>query len=995
VATSTCVNENVLGVTTYHVTLGYAMQPNTWYEVQVIPSKNPAVTPVSSLVQVLAVSDYNSNNIVYDSNMAFAFIDVLAPLGSTGTLGVVCNSTSSQATVPASIYSYDIYLTPSVSSTTGGNFTLYIYYDSTDAGMATGTTNIDFSFMGLCQSAAPASGSAAVLLFCSISSDLSTITFAMSSVTAGQAIRISTSISNPAYYSVRGIRAYWSEFISGRVLENGFQNNALTVSKINVNTVSPRILLFWGIDSTYTDGQITTALPLFKAESASPNVMPYNSFNIGFSFSQTSPITGQYVVYITMGATGVAEGTIAHNLPAYTGKTVYCSYDTTNKQIVCKNVGAFINTAYRYFVSGKAYFDSSTATPISTFGAVSITPIVYSSAGVQILSPQLYVALAGQSTSVEVSKEFLDTGGYHSTGSYKIGNAQVVSYYDDQTLSSTANAAQGFLQGSNSSVGIIPDLGVTQQLVFLLKTSTTDISAGGNPATDFTIQLLFNSYVIGFETTGAGRGLDFVGYLTGSTAWSISGSPCYYQTVVCEKYNNDTPTYNTKTLQSANIGINWYGQYNFKCGTSYSPTPSPACSSNCAAECNMFTGYSLSDTGSSVMAMRQVMLPSGYHSPLYADQNLLDFLFVFKQGSSIISYCLVNGYTMTGARMQNIKAAYVNYYDSYNNPYPYNKGVRVPMMVRIGGGVLPAESNGATAMGIFFDDNVDAKTFYQDTGNSWAVGCSTGTCNYYPNAGLSNTRADKWLLNRQVIVYNLPPIQNEFNILVPVTPDITNRNPPKYLTIAFFSQNYTVGTTSGLLQTLSVYRLFGPVVSGSVTGGLTAINGLARISSTSINMEMSSTSYSTSGGFGVALNTSNMYSSPTNNTFTYSNSDGANSFGSSFGAGYTITCFYYNIFASATLSWSSPPANTATTCTLFGYVYNELQSPGSNAYKNGKWMYVAYCPIDSTFNINSAAANIDFLNPQYPLVFTNGYALNSVLTIAWSDQVGNLRAYRQ
>lgn len=106
------------------------------------------------------------------------------------------------------------------------------------------------------------------------------------------------------------------------------------------------------------------------------------------------------------------------------------------------------------------------------------------------------------------------------------------------------------------------------------------------------------------------------------------------------------------------------------------------------------------------MAMRQVVLPTGYHSPLYADQNLLDFLFIFKHGAATVSYCLINAFTLTGARMQNIKAAYVNYYDSTAGPY--NKGVRIPMMLRIGGGVLPEESNGATAIGVFFDDNIDA-----------------------------------------------------------------------------------------------------------------------------------------------------------------------------------------------------------------------------------------------------------------------------------------------
>jgi len=57
---------------------------------------------------------------------------------------------------------------------------------------------------------------------------------------------------------------------------------------------------------------------------------------------------------------------------------------------------------------------------------------------------------------------------------------------------------------------------------------------------------------------------------------------------------------------------------------------------------------------------------------------------------------------------------------------------------------------------------------------------------------------------------------------------MTNRNPPKILTIAFFTQNYTIGDTTGLLQTQSVYRLFGPVVTGGITGAITSINGLIR-----------------------------------------------------------------------------------------------------------------------------------------------------------------------
>jgi len=227
-------------------------------------------------------------------------------------------------------------------------------------------------------------------------------------------------------------------------------------------------------------------------------------------------------------------------------------------------------------------------------------------------------------------------------------------------------------------------------------------------------------------------------------------------------------------------------------------------------------------------------------------------------------------------------------------------------------------------MGIFFDDNVDASTFYTSTGNSWAIGCSTGSCSYTHNKGLTSTRMDNWLVNRMVLVTNLPPIQNEFNILVPVAPDMTNRNPPKILTIVFFTQNYSVFDATGLLQTQAVYRLFGPAITKSIAGGINSINGLSKSSSgswTTPDIELSS-NFAASGSFSVALNTTNMYSNPTNNTFTYGNTDGTALNGSAYGAGYTITSFYYNIFASSTLQWTNPPLNTATTCTIFGYVYN-------------------------------------------------------------------------
>ena len=139
-------------------------------------------------------------------------------------------------------------ITPSLSSSKGGNFTLEIHYDSGDGTHNSGTGLIDFNFMGLCQSITPSSGSAAVLNYCEISDDLTKIYFSVNTLTAAQPIRISTQVSNPLFVSTRGIRAFYVDFISGVVVENGYDSDALTVDPIGIEDPgSTRLYLLWGI----------------------------------------------------------------------------------------------------------------------------------------------------------------------------------------------------------------------------------------------------------------------------------------------------------------------------------------------------------------------------------------------------------------------------------------------------------------------------------------------------------------------------------------------------------------------------------------------------------------------------------------------------------------------------------------------------------------------------------------------------------------------------
>lgn len=167
--------------------------------------------------------------------------------------------------------------------------------------------------------------------------------------------------------------------------------------------------------------------------------------------------------------------------------------------------------------------------------------------------------------------------------------------------------------------------------------------------------------------------------------------------------------------------------------------------------------------------------------------------------------------------------------------------------------------------------------------------------------------------------------------MIPVTPlpsryTYSSTPLPDTLTLAFFTTNYSIGDATGLLQTVAVYRLFGTVVTGSITGAIGPINGLAVRGSnqfTTASSYFSSTSAGTYSGYSISyyINITNINSNPPNNTFVFGYG-GTFTFNNQYGCGVTISSLYYNIFSSSTVAFENPPANSPTTCSLFGYVYN-------------------------------------------------------------------------
>lgn len=73
----------------------------------------------------------------------------------------------------------------------------------------------------------------------------------------------------------------------------------------------------------------------------------------------------------------------------------------------------------------------------------------------------------------------------------------MISARDDGTLSSTANAMLDVISGTNTTIGVVPDLGVSQQLLFMMKVTNSDIGSAGN-GRNFMTKIMYNNKVIGF-----------------------------------------------------------------------------------------------------------------------------------------------------------------------------------------------------------------------------------------------------------------------------------------------------------------------------------------------------------------------------------------------------------------------------------------------------------------------------------------------------------------
>lgn len=226
-------------------------------------------------------------------------------------------------------------------------------------------------------------------------------------------------------------------------------------------------------------------------------------------------------------------------------------------------------------------------------------------------------------------------------------------------------------------------------------------------------------------------------------------------------------------------------------------------------------------------------------------------------------------------------------------------------------------------------------------------------------------------------------------MLVPVTQKLNTA--PTSLTVAFLASNYTVNGITGLLRVLSVFRLYGAAITRNILSPITSINGLAPVAPSSLDIDFNATLWLGSGvtNFLYALDTTLITTTPQNNSVASSGTSINVVVNGTYGAGITVTSFYYNTFGTAYLRING--ANNS--CTHFWYNYWE-QEPSKNLERTGKPVHVMHCPIDSTLNLATSQADVVLVNPQYPSNFVSGFPLQNVLAYGLSSPQGMLMAYR-
>lgn len=113
-----------------------------------------------------------------------------------------------------------------------------------------------------------------------------------------------------------------------------------------------------------------------------------------------------------------------------------------------------------------------------------------------------------------------------------------------------------------------------------------------------------------------------------------------------------------------------------------------------------------------------------------------------------------------------------------------------------------------------------------------------------------------------------------------------------------------------------------------------------------------------------------------------------------FGAGLTITSFFFNVFESSSGRFVNVPTSNPK-CTRFSYVFKDITSSAELLHRSGQRLYTMFCPVDSVFDISSSNADVLLTAPKYPSLFVKRLPLEPIFALAFSSSEGSLIAFKQ
>ncbi|EAS06152.2 hypothetical protein TTHERM_00670760 (macronuclear) [Tetrahymena thermophila SB210] len=967
----------------YHFSFPSDILPFTWYSVTltgVVNLDNPQTVGFQNLIQVATVTSTVSSAVVIDSNFLFGFFALSSTPPSTATIqATALPGQNNLINVPGQSYQITLVLA------TTQNVSSYDQSNPSGVQYQVAMTDISFSFMnpssctilnrptGICSCSSYQSNPAILLISCS--QDLL--------VANTQPIQVQVTVQN-SMKQVQNNQGFNLSVIyppTQQVVETGSNSSFFSISYIQLSNL--QLKLMHGIPYTTSFLQnYQVPLGIYIPSTSSPRFQPFNSVRVVFQVtSAISNPNGGLVIQLTYNsAESILESSIYHNLPQINPNTpIKCQFNYQLKMVSCVQVGQLLSNT-NYFVGCRIALtnnptlitDSNNNLAIQNFGGVQILSALKDSNGNAYFGPVSQITYPVNSINVYKNVEFIDSTGTHSLVNF--GDNIVVSSSSALTLSQAFAAS--ITNGAN--IGIFPSSS-NQRLLFYI-----GVTQMQQTFQDFlgyrqqsTMKLIYNDNVIQISAADQLKGIEVQSTQTSYfTAYNTAATQLNPANMITQQQDSQ----NNKLFSYAQLQIN-------------SQRPIFAANNQ---------GFSL----------QNVQFPSTFRtSQFLADDRVLDFLltFMYQQSSTQTnllsnSQMLFHGYTISSSYVDSSNPYEASFSNVYSKGADYNKGYKIPTLLRLYGQLTTTQIGVATVTGLkiaiipdravqkFFTVN----QFYVTPGQSPNEGCggTTQFCYSYEDGGSQKISSppDNWSLN-PFVVLDLSSVT--INLSQAIALALKSQKQPKTINIAVFQFQ-----PNGLIEVVNTFRLFGASLGLSnfltnqrfynqVVGTITSANSWDQTSNYSENSGQMSSLYQISSLSSIGPSkTATSFLILSQHTDSGNLVNRNNQASLLYGSGFTICSFQNDLIGTSQIT-AFPGSSSVSKCIQkFRYKTYLMDIPYYN--------YITFCPFDSSSYTDGATGlGVTFQSFNFPNQWGVGYPLQNKFAYSWSNNNGQIIAMMQ